>query len=117
MMFLLKLVLMPLVVVLADLMMVDVFLPTVWSAVFAGAAIAVLGYIVEWAMLRRGTLWLTTVADWAMASAVLYLASFVFDGAYVSLVGALLAGGLAAIPEYFIHRSILERMWRSRYSA
>ncbi|MCI3922379.1 hypothetical protein MO973_19290 [Paenibacillus sp. TRM 82003] len=116
MMFLLKLVLMPLVLVLADLMMIDVFFPSLWSAIAVGAAIAVLGYVVEWAMLRRGTLWLTTVADWALASAVVYLAPYVFPGAYVSLVGALLAGGLAAIPEYFMHRAIIGRRWRARYS-
>ncbi len=116
-MLLLKFLLVPALVGLADIMMVDLFFPTAWSVIVTGLVLAAVGLAMESAMLRRGTLWLTTVADWAVSAAGIYLAQYVFEGAYVSLVAALLAGGLLAIPEYFAHRSAIERMSRkSRYS-
>jgi len=116
-MLLLKFLLVPALVGLADIMMVDFFFPTVWSVVLTGLALAAVGLAMESAILRRGTLWITTAADWAVSAAGLYLAQFLFEGAYVSVVAALLAGGLLAIPEYFAHRSAIERMNRgSRYS-
>jgi len=113
-MLLLKFLLVPALVGLADIMMADLFFPTVWAIVLTGLALAAVGLLMESAMLRRGTLWLTTIADWAVSAAGLYVAQFVFDGAYVSIVAALLAGGLLAIPEYFTHRAAIERM-RRRY--
>ncbi|HZG56343.1 hypothetical protein [Paenibacillus sp.] len=112
---LLKFLLVPALVGLADVMLADLFFPSVWSMIIVGLALAAVGLLVESAMLRRGTLWLTTVADWALSAAGLYVAQFVFQGAYVSVVAALLAGGLIAIPEYFAHRAAIERASRWRY--
>ncbi|TLS50197.1 hypothetical protein FE782_21245 [Paenibacillus antri] len=113
-MLLIKFLLVPALVGLADVMMADLFFPTAWSIVLIGLALAAVGLFMESAMLRRGTLWLTTAADWAVAAAGIYLAQYLFEGAYVSAVAALLAGGLIAIPEYFAHRSAIERMSRRR---
>jgi hypothetical protein len=111
---LLKFLLTPIVLFLADLMMVDVFYPSTWAITLTGVTLAFLGLLTEMVMLRRGTLWLTTVGDWALSAVVVYVSQFIFAGSYVSVVGALLAGGLLAIPEYFMHRNAIANATRSR---
>ena len=113
-MLLLKFILVPALIGLADIMMTDVFFSSVWAMVWTGLALAAVGLLMESMMLRRGTLWLTTAADAAVAAAGLYVAQFIFDGSHVSVVGALLAGGLIAIPEYFAHRSAIVHAGEAR---
>jgi hypothetical protein len=114
-MLLLKIIICPIVLFLADLMMVDVFFPSTWAIIWTGLALALLGLAMEAFMLRRGTLWLTTVADWAVGAAIVFLSPYVFAGGFVSIVGALLTGGLLAIPEYFMHRYAIASATRARY--
>jgi hypothetical protein len=114
-MLLLKLLIVPIVLFLADVMMVDVLFPSTWAIIGTGIALALLGLMMEALMLRRGTLWLTTVADWAVGAAVVYSSQFIFAGGFVSVVGALLTGGLLAIPEYFMHRNAIAHLTRARY--
>lgn len=104
---LLKFILVPALVGLADMMLADLNFPSVWSVVATGLALAAVGLLMESVMLRRGTLWITTAADWGVSAAGLYLAQYVFSGAYVSVTAALLAGGLLALPEYFAHRAAI----------
>lgn len=114
-MLLLKIVLLPIVVGLADLMTADIFFPSAWSIAITGIVLAIIGWMMEALILRRGTLWLTTVVDWGVAAAGIYLAQYIFNGAYASVVGSLLAGGLIAIVEYFAHRSAIRRMAGARH--
>lgn len=107
--FLLKLVLCPLGVFLGDLMLTDVAFPSLALVIIVGVALAVVGRLLEAIMLRPGTLWLSTVADWAASAAIVYISQFLIAGAYVSVVGALLTGGIIAIFEYVLHRMILTR--------
>ncbi|WP_274362275.1 DUF2512 family protein [Paenibacillus thermotolerans] len=102
--FLMKLVITPIGLWLCDQMLRDVHYPYATSIVLAGLLLAVVGYALEWLMLRRGTLWLTTVADWALSAAFIYASQYVIAGAYASVTGALLSGGILAIVEYFMHR-------------
>lgn len=105
--FLIKLVVCPLGVFLADLMLQDVVFPSLASVIATGVVLAIAGQLMEAVMLRPGTLWLSTIADWAAASLIVYLSQFVIAGAFVSVVGALLAGGILALFEYVQHRVIL----------
>lgn len=104
-----KLILTPIGLWLCDQMLGDVNYPYATTVVVAGLLLAVVGYAVEWLMLRRGTLWLTTVADWGLSAAFIYASQFVITGAYVSVTGALLSGGILAIVEYFLHRYEISR--------
>jgi len=113
-MLLLKFIVVPALIGLADIMMADVFFSSVWAMVWTGLTLAAIGLLMESFMLRRGSLWLMTAADGATAALGLYVAQFVFDGSYVSWVGALLAGGLIAIPEYFAHRAAINRAGEAR---
>jgi hypothetical protein len=113
-MLLIKLIVCPLLVGLADLMMADVFFPSTLSVVLIGVVLAVIGTAMEFIMLRPGTLWLTTIADGAATAGIVYVSQFLIAGAYVSVVAALLTGGLFALAEYYMHRAALARMRYAR---
>ncbi|WP_199614510.1 DUF2512 family protein [Paenibacillus alkalitolerans] len=106
---LMKLVATPLVLWLADWMLADVYYPTLTSSLSTGLTLAIIGYGTEWLMLRRGTLWLTTIVDWAVTAAIVYVSQFMFPGTFVTVMGALLTGGVMAIAEYFMHRYAIDR--------
>jgi hypothetical protein len=113
--FLMKWALTALVVWLGDVMLPDVFYPNVVYIVITSLVLVLVGYVMERIMLHRGTLWITTIADWAVSAGLIYLSQFVFAGAQASTVGALLTGGLIGISEYFMHRHQIRKAIAARY--
>jgi len=54
-------------------------------------------------MLNKSTIWLSTGTDFVAATLIVYLSSFVFAGARISVLGALVTAFLLAITEVIQH--------------
>ncbi|WP_438448326.1 DUF2512 family protein [Gorillibacterium sp. sgz5001074] len=75
--------------------------------IILGAVIAVAGIVLELLFLKRGTLWISTVLDWAAVTMLVYYITPMFDGAVSNFTGSLLTGLLFAFVEYFLHRYLI----------
>lgn len=72
-----------------------------------GVVIAAVGITLELLFLKRGTLWISTVLDWAAITLVVYYFTPMFDGAVVNFTGSLLTGLLFTFAEYYLHRYLI----------
>lgn len=116
--FILKLVLAPVIVILCDLLSpYQINYASVYEAILIGLAIAIVGFAVEWLMLRRGTLWITTISDFVFTLCIVFFGSMVFNDARVSTAGALIISLIFGIMEYFIHLWVLRKDFGGRLAA
>ncbi|MFY0545925.1 hypothetical protein [Brevibacillus sp. H7] len=100
---LLKLFVGPLVVILADALFTELYYPNLYQAISVGVVLAVAGHVLEVMLLRRGTLWFTTLLDLLAAAAIVYASGFLLPGAVVTMLGAVFAAILIGIAEYLQH--------------
>jgi hypothetical protein len=99
----LKILICPAVVYFTDLATIDVNFPSTFQAVLLGLVLAVAGQIMELFILKRGTLWMSTLADFFAFVIIVYVGSSFFPGAYVTFVGSLLTASFLTITEYVQH--------------
>lgn len=102
--FIMKIILMPVVVALSDYFLANVNYGSLYQAVMVGIIIAVIGQLMEVMLLRRGTVWTSTVLDFAAAYAVVYFSQYFFPGSSVTLVGAFMVAVVIGLTEYLMHR-------------
>ncbi|GAA4711650.1 hypothetical protein [Brevibacillus fulvus] len=105
----LKLIIVPALVLFLDFLIGPVFYPAFVQTILIGIMLAVVGHFVEILFLRPGRLWATTIVDVMLYTALLMLSPFAFDGARVTLDGALLLASLLGIAEYLYHQWIVRR--------
>jgi uncharacterized membrane protein YvlD (DUF360 family) len=101
--FLLKIIVCPLGVILAAYALPNVEYGAYYQPILVGVALAVVGVIMEYVLLHRGTLWVSTLMDFAVTAIVVYYASNSMDGAAVTFMGAVWTSVLLTIVEYFLH--------------
>lgn len=99
----LKLILVPVIVLLSDFLIANVFYPSFYQPIIVGIVLAVVGHVMENVLLRRGTLWVTTALDIVASSIILYVSVYFFPGSRMTLDGALLTALFLGITEYFYH--------------
>lgn len=100
--FLIKLVVCPSVVYLADLLFTQVNFTEPYQPLIVGLVLAIATHAMELALLRPGTVWLSTLVDFAAAAAIVFLGGYLLD-ARITVTGALLTAGMLAVTEYFQH--------------
>ncbi|AOY76796.1 DUF2512 family protein [Clostridium formicaceticum] len=100
---LIKLVVCPVVVVLADIILPGINYTNLYQPIIVGVILAVLAHMMEIAILRKGSSGISNLMDFIAASLVIYYSQLLFTGARISIYSAMLAAFLLAITEYFQH--------------
>lgn len=105
---LIKLVVSPIVVFLSTYLFLDVNYAHFYQAILVGWVLAVVGYIMEVLILRRGAFWINNALDFVVSTVILYASAFFFAGALVTFVGALLTVFVLTVIEYFLHKWLIQ---------
>lgn len=98
-----KLIMLPIVVVIASNLLTTVNFPYVRQPIILGVTLAVTGHLLEWAILSERTFWLTLIVDFVTATITVYILGYFFTGAQVTFMGAILTAALISVLEYFVH--------------
>lgn len=99
-----KIILLPLVVAICSGIFDSVDYVSWYQPITVGVTLAIIGHLMERAMLRRNTTVMTDIADFITAALVVYLLSLFLDGARVTLWGAILTAIVITLVEIPIHR-------------
>lgn len=102
-----KLIVAPIGIILASWIFPNVNFGHWYQAIFLGVIAAVVGYLLEVAMLREDTNGLMTIIDFVLTSAIVYFGAMFLTNSYVTFWGALLTGAIVAVTEVFQHRWLL----------
>lgn len=100
---LVKVIASPLGVMLADFLFASVNYPSLFQAVLVGQVLAFAGQMMEALFLKGTTLWLMTLLDFGLATAIVFFSPLLFTDALVTFTGALWAGLLLTVMEHFQH--------------
>ena len=98
-----KIILVPVVLAISDYMFPNLNYGTLTQAVLTGLVIAVVGQLMEVILLRRGTVFASTVLDFFVAFLVVYLSQYVFAGSRTTLVGAFIVAVVIGVVEHIEH--------------
>ncbi|WP_373228942.1 hypothetical protein [Cohnella sp.] len=79
-----------------------------YQPIIVGLILAVVGVLMEYMLLKKGTLWISTFMDFAASVLIVYFVSNWFPGAAVTFFGAILTGALLAITEHFTHLWLIQ---------
>lgn len=104
--FIVKLIVCPIGIVLASWIFPNVNFANWYQPIILGVILTCIGYFMEVLMLREDTNWLSTAADFVVASVVVYFGAMFFN-ADVTFWGAILTGLLIAVTEIFQHYWLL----------
>ncbi len=102
--FIMKVIICPLALMLSDWLFASVEFTTYTQPIIIGLILAVVGTIMEFILLRRGTVWMSTFMDFIATFLIVYFVSNWYEGAVVTLWGALLVSLILGVAEYFTHR-------------
>ncbi|HLR72238.1 MAG TPA: DUF2512 family protein [Pseudogracilibacillus sp.] len=102
-----KLIVAPIGIILASWIFPIVNFANWYQPIMLGIVVAVVGYLMEVTMLREDTNWMTLIADFVVASAIVYFGAMFFMNSYVTFLGALLTGALLGVTEIFQHNWLL----------
>jgi len=97
----------PLGVIIASWLFPNVEFTRLYQPIIVGLVAAGLGLIMEYWVLRKGTLWLSTFSDLIAGWVIVYGVSLLFTTAYVSVWGAFWTAVLLTVIEYFLHRFLI----------
>lgn len=101
---LVKLLVSPVIVVLADALFPEVNYSSLYYSVGVGFVLALAGYWLERYILRPGTLWMSTAADFIAGFAIVYVSAFVLpNAAQITPMGAGFVAILFGVAEYLQH--------------
>ncbi len=101
--FIMKLIMCPLLVILSAWLFPGIEFSNYAQAIVVGVILAVVGTVMEYMLLRRGTLWISNIADFIASFVIVYFISNLFNGADVTFLGALMTALLLGIAEHFTH--------------
>lgn len=100
---LIKLIVCPSVVILSDYLLASIDYASLYQAIIVGLVLAFAAHAMEVLLLRRGTLWMSTLLDLAAAILILFFSQFLLPGSRVLFIGAFLTAVLLTFTEYFQH--------------
>ncbi|HEX6923364.1 MAG TPA: DUF2512 family protein [Bacillales bacterium] len=103
----LKIVACPLILIFAMYMLDNVDYGSIWQPIIVGIVLALVGVAMEYMMLRDGSLWSSTIADFIASVIVIWALSNVFAGANVTFWGAVITSVIIGVVEYFVHRYLI----------
>ncbi|GIN19597.1 DUF2512 family protein [Siminovitchia fordii] len=98
-----KLIICPIVLTFAGGMLTNVNFSHVYQPIVIGVTLAVAGHLLEWALLSKGTFWFSTITDFVASTLIIYILSYFFFTAQVTLMGAVVTALLLTFVEFFVH--------------
>lgn len=98
-----KLIVCPLTIFLSDALFPQVYYPFVYQPILIGIIVAIVAYALEVMILKRGTLWISTFADFIGAAVIVYFVTLLLPGATITVTGALLTALVLALTEHIQH--------------
>lgn len=101
--FLVKLIASPIALIIADMLFYQINYPSIYYPIFIGILIAIIGYALETAILKRGTLWISTAVDFVVATLTVYVVSKLLPGTTITFFGAVLASLILGLAEHVQH--------------
>lgn len=101
--FLMKCIMIPIVVLIASDLLTNVNYPNMYQPIIIGVTLAVVGFLLEMSVLRQQTFWITNTLDFILSVFMIYVFSYFFAGANVTLGGAAILAVLLTAIEFFIH--------------
>lgn len=113
---LMKVIICPLALIVSAWILPNVQYAAIYQPIIVGLILAAVGTAMEYMLLKKGTLWTSTLLDFVATVAVVYLISNAFPGAAVTFFGAIIVGLLFAVIEYFTHLWLI-RSGRTEKSA
>lgn len=105
---LLKIFLCPIALILSTWLIPGIKYGDYYQPVIVGLILAVVGVLMEYILLKKGTLWFSTIMDFVASVLIVYFISNWFANADVTFLGAVLVGALLAVTEYFIHLWLIQ---------
>ncbi|QRG67101.1 hypothetical protein [Brevibacillus choshinensis] len=105
---LVKLLVSPILVVLADALFPEVDYSTLYYSIGVGFVLALAGYWLERRILRPGTLWMSTAGDFILGFVIVYASAFLLPAAArVTPIGAGFVAIFFGVAEYLQHRWLI----------
>lgn len=105
--FLLKVITIPLILILSDGFSDRIEFAGVGQAITFGIILAAIGTLMEYFLLRKGTLWLSVIMDFVVSAIVLYYVTNMLEGAAITLGAALTVSLILGVIEFFVHLGLL----------
>ncbi|HEX7064864.1 MAG TPA: DUF2512 family protein [Bacillales bacterium] len=105
--FILKIIACPLILIFAMYMLDNVDYGSIWQPIVVGVVLALVGVAMEYMILKEGSLWISTIADFVVSVIIIWVLSNVFDGANVTFWGAVITSIIIGVMEYFVHRYLI----------
>lgn len=102
-----KLILCPVTILASDMLFNNVNYGNVYQALIVGAIVALAGYLIEWILLQRGSLWITNITDFVVGFFIVYATQFLLLDTYISFFGAVLVSLLLLLTENAEHLYII----------
>lgn len=105
--FIAKIFICPTIVVLASFILPNVNYATIFQPIMIGLVLALAAHIMEVLILKKGTFWLSSFADFVAAVLIVYFGSLLFTSAYVTFWGALITALFLTLTELIQHRWLI----------
>lgn len=111
--FLMKLIIFPLVLFIADKIIPGIDYSSGYQPIIVGVVLAIVAHVAELLILKEGTLWVSTIADFVLAGVVVYYGTLWLPGTRITLAGALITAVVLTGIELYEH-VYLTRSGRTR---
>ncbi|MBO8172486.1 MAG: DUF2512 family protein [Bacillaceae bacterium] len=105
---LMKLIICPVAVLVADMVLPNVNFDNVAQALTLGFILAVAGVVLEYFLLRRETFWSSTILDVGASFVIIYFVAGLFPRAEVTFLGAAITAVAIGVTEYFQHLYLIK---------
>ncbi|GMB01844.1 hypothetical protein PIPA1_46440 [Pelosinus sp. IPA-1] len=102
-----KLIACLILIVLATQLLPQIYYPTIYQAIGVGIVLALMAHVMELFVLREGTFWISTVADFVVAAVLLYFSQSFIQSSYVTISGAIITAAVLSVIEYFVHAYLI----------
>lgn len=101
---LVKLLVSPVMVVLADALFPEVYYSSLYYSIGVGFVLALAGYWLERQILQPGTLWMNTAADFILGFVIVYASNLILpNAARITPMGAGFVAIFFGVAEYLQH--------------
>lgn len=105
---LMKMIIGPTIVWLADQTTTQVYFSSLYQPIVVGLVLALFAHLMEVRFLNRGTLWTSTILDFMAVTVLVYLIAFLLPGATITLIGALITAFFISVTEVLQHWWLIE---------
>lgn len=111
---LIKLILYPIILLIFNFILAGVNYPKFYEPIITGLLLAFLSHILEVIVLKKGTLWINTGADYVATFLLIYLSQYFFNDVNITVFPTLFISSFILIFEHFNHLNYLQKKLKNR---